>query len=321
MLNTILKKVDDGISLTKNDAISLLNIDNFSADYYSLISKSNEQSRKKFNNKGYIFAQLGLNINSCSGNCKFCSIAKDNIKTEINFRKTDDEIIDLIKNMNFNEVSSVFLMTTEDFNKEDFLKIGAKVKKLLPLNIDLVANIGDFNFDYALKLKEIGFHAVYHIVRLREGVDTDISIDTRVNTLDAIYNAGLKLFYCIEPIGTEHTYEEIVDEMQRARDYKVDVMAVMGRISVMGTVFEHHVEVDDFELLKIVSVTNLFVNPKISMNIHEPKKVSLLGGVNQLYAEIGINPRDNNTNTENNRGLSAIEAKQLLDDAKYIVKT
>ena len=33
------------------------------------IAKANELSRKEYGDKGYIFAQIGLNSEPCSGNC------------------------------------------------------------------------------------------------------------------------------------------------------------------------------------------------------------------------------------------------------------
>lgn len=66
---SILSKVDVEEMLTKEDAVTLLNIDNQSKVFYELIAKANELSRKEYGDKGYIFAQIGLNSEPCSGNC------------------------------------------------------------------------------------------------------------------------------------------------------------------------------------------------------------------------------------------------------------
>lgn len=66
---SILSKVDAEEMLTKEDAVTLLNIDNQSKVFYELIAKANELSRKEYRDKGYIFAQIGLNSELCSGNC------------------------------------------------------------------------------------------------------------------------------------------------------------------------------------------------------------------------------------------------------------
>lgn len=319
MFNCIFQKIEDGIPLSKTDAISLLEINNKSSDFYKLLSKANEKSRKQYGNKGYVFVQIGINANPCSGNCKFCYLAKDIYDAKMHFEKNVDEIIAQIKSSNLRNVDSIFLMTTEDYSKEKLLEIGEEVKKILPKHINLVANIGDFDKEYAIKLKKTGFSAAYHIVRLREGIDTDILKETRIKTLDAIRASGLNLFYCIEPIGEEHTYDEIADEMIRARDYQVNVMAIMSRVGIAGSPYEDIPELPEIELTKIAAVTRLVTNPNKSMNIHEPKKMSLLAGVNQLYAEIGMNPRDTTKDTEDNRGKTIDQAIMMLRDGGYVV--
>ena len=314
----VVKDILKQTSFTKQDAIKLLEINNTSCEFYDLLSKANAMSRNAYA-KGHIFVQIGIDTGACSGNCKFCSIAKDNIKDNKMYQKSIEEIETIVKALDFNDISAVFLMTTADFNKNKFIEIATAVKKIIPSNVDLVANIGDFDISYAEKLKETGFTAVYHIVRLREGIDTDISVETRLKTLNAITQTGLKLFYCIEPIGVEHTYEEIVEEMFRAKELNVDVMAVMSRVPVAGTPYENIPEVDDLELSKIVAVTRIVVDPKISMNLHEPKAIATAAGVNQLYAEIGVNPRDIGENTELTKGYTVEFAKHALQTAQYIV--
>ena len=319
MLNNIWDKIDAGTALSKEEAVALLNISNTSNDFYKLISKANELSRKQYQNKGYIFAQIGINASPCSGNCKFCSLAKSNYSVDSQFEKSTEEIIAQAKMIVDENIEALFLMTTADFDKNKFLSIGESVKGILPSNVHLVANIGDFDIEYAEKLKAIGFSGAYHVVRLREGTVTEIKRGTRINTLNAIQSAGLDLYYCVEPIGKEHTYEEIADEMIRARDYKVDIMAVMGRVGVQGTSYENEQGISEIELTKITAVTRIVSNPRKSMNVHEPKKMPLLAGVNQLYAEFGGNPRDTKSATKNNRGFDLLNVKKMLSDAEYLI--
>ena len=183
--------------------------------------------------------------------------------------------------------------------------------------MNLVANMGDFNLNTAKRLKAIGFTGIYHINRLREGIDTDIPSETRINTLNAIKEANLELYYCIEPIGPEHGYEELIEEMIRAREYNVQAMAVMKRIAVPGTLLFEKGEISEQELTKIAAVTRLVTRPKRSMNVHETHELTLSAGVNQLYAEIGANPRDIKADTE--RGWNVEDTKSLLRKYDFIV--
>lgn len=313
----IFKKVDEDCQLTKEDAITLLNTQNHSAEFYALLAKANELSRKEYKGRGYVFAQIGLNSEPCTGNCKFCSLAQDNFVVEEKSTKSLENILLEAKKAVAEKADAVFLMTTADYNFEKFLNVSREVKKLLPKETMFIANIGDFGEETARQLKEIGYTGVYHIVRLNEGIDTALSVEQRVATLDAIKSVGLEVIYCVEPIGPEHTYEQIADEMLRAREYDVNVMACMKRVGVPGTPLFEKGEITDIELTKIVATARLVTRPKQSMNVHEPKQMALLAGVNQLYAEIGVNPRDCNIETSANRGFSIPSVRAMLAQADY----
>lgn len=73
------------------------------------------------------------------------------------------------------------------------------------------------------------------------------------------------------------------------------------------------------ELTKIAAVARVVTRPHRAMNAHETTQMNLVCGVNQLYAEVGANPRDIISNTENSRGLSVSSIKRMLLDAEYVV--
>jgi len=319
MFNEVLKKIEDGVALTKQDAITLLNIKNTSEEFYKVISKANELSRITYNNRAYIFVQIGITSSPCGENCRFCSFARDRFSVDTRFEKDPAQVVSEAKAIAREKIDALFLMTTASYDKEKFLYIGKSVREILPDAIQLMANIGDFDCGYARRLKSAGFSGAYHIVRLREGVDTGIRKETRIATLDAIKTAGLELLYCIEPVAPEHTYDEIADEMIRAREYGVNVMAVMDRVNVKETPFENAETLSELELTKIAAVTRIVTNPQKAMSVHEPRKMPLLAGVNQLYAEYGANPRDTDSKTEANRGFSIKSVQNMLRDAEYSV--
>lgn len=311
------KKLAEDRPLTKEDAVRLLHIDSQSRDFYTLLSLANELSRKEFGEKGYIFAQIGLNAEPCSGNCSFCSLAQDHFSVESTYRLLPEKAVGEGLALCRTGISDLFLMTTADYPFEDYLAIGAALRTEMPANIRLVANIGDFSREQAVQLRKAGFTGVYHIHRLREGKDTALSPAGRLATLDAARDAGLEIYYCVEPIGPEHTYEELADEMIRARDYGVEAMAAMRRVPVPGTPMEKEGAITLLELTKIVAVTRLVTRPHRSMNVHEPNEMALLAGANQLYAEYGANPRDNEGDTADGRGLGVDRVRIMLENAGY----
>ena len=305
--------------LTGTDAVRLLEISSHSDDFYRLLSLANSLSRTEYGNKGYIFAQIGLNAEPCSGDCKFCSLAQSRFSVEYPYRLTADEAVKAGLDISKSGISDLFLMTTADYPVDQFIEIGAKIRASMPQEVRLVANIGDFTLLQAIRLKRAGFTGAYHIRRLNEGTDTAISPDRRIATLDAIREAGLELYYCVEPIGPEHSYEALADEMIRARDYGVSAMAAMRRVPVKGSAMEDRGSITLLELTKIAAVTRLVTRPRRSMNVHEPTEMALLAGVNQLYAEYGANPRDNLVQTSQGRGFRTDKVKQMLENADYTV--
>ncbi len=309
----VMNKID------RKEIINMLNIKNGSKEFFDLLHRSYSMSKQDFSNKGYIFAQIGLNTEPCSVNCTFCSMGKNHFSVCCKSIRTKIDIVNEAKALANKGIHALFLMTTADYDQRDFLSVGEAVKKEIGNQVDLVANIGDFDLNYARKLKETGFEGVYHICRLGEGIDTNVSLATRITTLDAIKEAGLNLYYCVEPIGPEHTYEQIADEIDRAIKYEVDIMAVMRRTAIPGTPKEKDGMIDIFEFTKIAAVTRIAVRPKISMNAHETNYMTLIAGINQLYAESGGNPRDINAKTEMGSGVSIETCKKILKDAGYIL--
>lgn len=310
-LNKIKK---DDYNLSESEIIDLLHIDTQSTKFYELLAVSNALSRRKFGNRGYVFTQIGINAEPCSVNCKFCSMGAAHYSLDSQWEKTAEEICSQLAWLQESYFDDFFLMTTADYPQDQFISIGKAVKPLLRKDQKLVANIGDFDLNTAFQLKEVGFTGAYHINRLREGTDTMADPKDREETLRAIKEAGLELYYCIEPIGPEHSYEELTVEILRARELQIGVMAAMRRVAVAGTPLYERGQISALELTKIVAVTNIVVNPSRAMNVHEPVQVALLAGVNQLYAEVGANPRDTDSHTEQSRGFNPKAAWKMFED-------
>lgn len=312
-MKNALEKIKTGdFNLSDEEVLALLRIDTHSTEMYELMAVSNAWSRKQFGDRGYVFTQVGINAAPCSVNCRFCSMGGTHYSMDEQWEKSLEEVKAELKNIQREYFDDFFLMTTADYPKDRFMEIGREVRALLRPDQKLVANIGDFDLETGRQLKAAGFTGVYHINRLREGIDTEVSPETREKTLQAVQDAGLELYYCIEPIGPEHTYEEILTEIRRAQQLKIAVMAAMRRTAVKGTPMYDRGQITALELAKIVAVTNIVVQSTRSMNVHEPIQAVLWAGVNQLYAEAGANPRDTESHTEKGRGFTPAAAWAML---------
>lgn len=319
MIANILTDARNGRALNAAQATELLRIPVNCEDYYALLFVADAYARQTFQGKGMVFAQIGIDAQGCRIDCKFCSLAKSVQGGRDVSVKSMDEVVAQAKALASSGIQDLFLMTTAEFSQERFLEYGRAVRAVLPRDMRLVANVGDFDFNYAHSLKYAGFTGAYHIHRLREGVDTGASPEARVNTLNAVRDAGMELYYCVEPIGPEHAPEELVQEMLRIREYPVGVMAVMKRIAVPGTPLAENGEITAAQLAKICAVTVLVSRPQRAMGVHEPDELCLMAGANQIYAECGTNPRDMETETEKNRGFSTVSARKLLTNTQWQV--
>ena len=132
MFKEILNKLHNNINLSKEDALFLLNVENNSSDYHTLLNTSNDLTRNEYNNKGYIFAQIGLNAEPCSKNCKFCSMASSHYAMDTTWKKSENTILEEAKSIIKSTVDDLFLMITADYNIDNFIYISSKVKKLMP---------------------------------------------------------------------------------------------------------------------------------------------------------------------------------------------
>jgi biotin synthase len=316
----VLDKLEKGLpprELTLADATELLGTDTRGAGFFRLLSLANALSRRKFRDRGYVFAQIGINAEPCSKNCAFCSLGAAHYAADSTWRKGVDAILAEARRLSAQGIDDLFLMTTADYPQDHFAEVAAAVKATLPPDVRLVANIGDFNAATARDLKAAGCTGAYHICRLNEGIDTGIAVPEREKTLEAIAQAGLELYYCVEPVGPEHSPEMLAREMLRAREYGVQAMAAMRRIPVPGTPLFGQGRISALELTRIAAVAGLVVDPARSMNVHEPVQMALLAGVNQLYAEAGANPRDTRSLTEKGRGLSPSGAWAMLAEGHW----
>ncbi|MCQ5375873.1 MAG: hypothetical protein NO474_04670 [Methanomassiliicoccales archaeon] len=318
-IESILKQAESGDGISREEALTLLKeIKPKSKEMYLLMHTADHLSRRQFNNKGEIHAQIGLNWAPCSKSCEFCVFAEKHGIASKTIELTEDEVVRRAKNFENAGANAIFLMTTADYEFSRFLEIGKSVRKAINPNMPLVANIGDFGPGEAHELVEAGFTAVYHVLRLGEGVNTRIDPSMRIRTIKSAKDAGLDLSFCVEPIGPEHSIEEIVDRIFLGKDLEPTVMATMRRITIPGTPISAHGQISEIELAKIEAVTRLVMGKNImAMGVHEPNMPSLLAGCNQIYAETGPNPRDTEEETSKGRGRSVEECKQMLWEVGY----
>ena len=307
----ILKKASECGRISRQDAISLMRIELHSREAYALMETANRLSRDQFKNKGENHYHIGINVEACPYNCSFCSLT---MKAGIFIEKmafTEEEILQWAKNAEKEGADALNLMTTGTFSFERLLEIG----RMLAMHVKtpLVANTRDINHKEGEQLLEAGFVGAYHAIRLGEGRDTPFKVEKRTATIRVLKDVGLQWMNCVEPVGPEHSIEEIVDCMFLAREYEATYSGVMRRINFPGSPMEKFGMIPELELARMVAVSRLVMGhvPKAHCT-HEPNALSLIAGANLLFPEVGSSPRDGQADTGKGRGRGLGQCRQMF---------
>ena len=306
-----------GERVTREDALVLLReVDVNSLEMGLLCSAADRLTRQRFGGIGEVFSQVGLNHAHCTLECGFCSFGTVNENTAM----STEEAVARVKYFHDEGANAVGLMATADYPFERFLEVGRAARAALSHDYPLAANVADFGPDEARALREAGFTAVYHVIRLREGEDSPIAPEKRRQTLLAARAAGLDVTYCLEPIGPEHSPEELVEGMLRGEEFAPTSMATMRRIPVPGTRLAERGQITEVEQAKIQAVTTLVAAawPSLMMmGAHEPGLLFLRCGANRMTAEAGVNPRDQVRETSRGRGRTVADCARMLHEAGF----
>ncbi len=307
-----------GEEITPPEARTLMSVDVNSDEMYALMATADELTKRQFGNRGEVFAQIGINFWPCPKSCGFCVFGENWGLTKERVELDSEEVVARAKVFEEAGANAIFLMITADYPFDRYFEIAESVRDAISPDLPLVANIGDFGPHEADRLLETGFQGVYHVFRLREERDTEIAIEARVATLEAVSESNLDLSYCVEPIGPEHPPEELVEEMFRGKEYGAVNHACMRRTPIEGTPLAAVGEISEWEMARAVAATRLVAGDTIrAMGVHEPSLLSLRAGANQIYAETGPNPRDTVDDTETGRGRSVQQCRRMLWEAGY----
>jgi biotin synthase len=129
-------------------------------------------------------------------------------------------------------VSGFSLMSIHQFDFDRFLEVFAAVRTAIPAYIGVGANVGDITLEQVKELKAAGASGAYHEIRLREGIDTKLDPKQRLQTIRNIQEAGLNWGYTCEPIGPEHTDEELVDHILFGMSLHPSYSGAMRRVTL-----------------------------------------------------------------------------------------
>ena len=321
--NVVRRIVDNALAgeELKRDEIALLfEIDCHSDESKYIQAASRQLSQRVSHHMAEIHCHVGINLGPCPHNCKWCTFAAVNKV----FPKASvlplEEIIKRCVKFEAEGVNAIYLVTTGAYPTKGLIEIIREVRNNLKSETILIANMDDFNLEEAMKLKRAGLNGAYHAIRFREGVESSIPVEKRFATMRAIHKSGLALGTCVEPIGPEHTTQELVDATVMAREIGAAFSGLMKRIGIPGTEVGNRGMVEEERLAHVLSVIRLATpHHMIGTCWHEPSVAGPTVGANLQWAETGSSPRDTHEDCETTRGRSVAEIRKIYQDAGWKV--
>jgi biotin synthase len=283
-----------------------------------IIAAANAINRMISKGKAEVHAQIGLNLSPCPNNCSFCAFAAKNGVFRESQELPIEDVILLALKAEADGANALFFMTTHDYPFRKYIEISKEVRSKLKPETVMIANIGDFGYKEGRQMKEAGYTGIYHAVRMGEGRDTKIDPQVRLNTVRAASEAGLFVGTCVEPIGPEHSIDEIAETILIGREMKPCYSGAMRRISIPGSDLVRYGMISEYRLAFLVAVVRLAMGRAVIGHCtHEPNLLGPVAGANLFWAEVGTNPRDTESETSEGRGMDVKSCMEMLKEADF----
>jgi len=315
-IHDIIRQSHDREPFTHDQLVHMLELPADSPDSYLLMAEAKRISREITGDRLEVHAQFALNLAPCSKNCMYCAFAAKNKVFRQSTKLSPEEAVDMAKRLEAEGANAVYMMATAHYQFSELVEVTAEVKSALNPGTVLVGNVGDTDLAGAQKLRDAGMEGVYHALRLREGVDTGIDPQTRVESIRNFQEAGIVVGTCVEPVGPEHTNDEIAEKILFTGSFSPGYSGAARRISIPGTEMEKRGMISEMRMAQVVAVTRIGLPREVKgCCTHEPYTLGAAAGASLFWAEIGANPRDTKEHTEEGRGFPPAECRRIFLDA------
>lgn len=309
--------VDKGLlgkGLTEAETLRLYQVPERSKEAAYIRWAGQELSLRAANGKAEIHAQIGLNSTICPKNCKFCSFAVCNAVRKGKYELPKEDVLEYAKIYMEDGANLMLLLTTASYSFEKLVDMVGSVREVIGDDMPLLVNTDDMTLEKTTALKAAGANGAYHAVRMGEGVDTEIPVETRMQTFANLAAAGMSLSSCVEPVGPEHTPEQITEATMRCIGTHPLSGGVGKRIAVPGTLLYDKGMLTDVANANMVAIYRLASGLEPRLNCSANTVMTAASGANLAWAEVGTNPRDTAERTEHGgRGASfATQRKMFL---------
>ena len=309
-----------GLPTLREDILRLLSVEPDSPEAAETGRQARDVAARVSGNVATVWAALGVDCVPCTMNCSFCAFGdKWGVITRPH-EWSQEDILKEVKHFVDEGAAWIILRTTEHYGEERLRVLMRQAGSLLPKGCILVANTSQLSLGALISLKESGVQGIYHALRLGEGRDTPFDPEKRRKALARIPRAGLVLAHLVEPLGIEHSNEEIANCFLAAQAAGAGVCGVMARNNVPGTPFANSPALPDRRLAQVVAVTRLCGGTKMPwICVHPPVPQALAWGANVVVVETGAVPRDSEEAHAEWKNFTIADAHKLLAEQGYNV--
>lgn len=316
----ILEKAKQATPLSKAELVYILSQPAHSFAAGVIRSAANALIREKNGNAAIIIGQVGVDIHPCTASCAFCSFGEGH--TQIPTMRIEKQALkaSIAGFCKEGDLYGLYLMTMADCEADHLLDMVAYARSVTPAKTQIWVNTGDHERGFFEQLAAAGAVGAYHVCRLREGRDTKLEPGARVQTMKSIREAGLQLFSCCEPIGREHSVEELAENILICQDLGVTQYGAMRRVAVPGAPLCERGQISNLQMAHVMGCVGLaYASAKSArfFGVHEPCELGYLSGANFVTAETGANPRDTEKDTSKGRGWDVNRCRKLLYECGF----
>ncbi len=258
-----------------------------------------------------IHGQVDMDGSPCPHDCRFCSLAESNTARREKEEMPRKEVFENVERYLDAGVNLISLMVTGAYDFDKYVDICAEAIKMIPDEIPVLANLDDFTLEQALKLKEIGFDSVYHVIHWGEGDITNISPDLRIKTFENARKASLSIASGVEPVDPDATAEQLCKGFRDTLKYAQPIsVCSIWRYPVPGSDFEDQTPKTQIDFAFLMALTRLICG----LDVPYVGSFALNGDSGAVWstAEVGMNPRDVANRTEKEGVGKRVETERDL---------
>lgn len=274
MLNQITENVLNGVKLTKNDVLPLLE-----ADLCELSDMANKIRFKFCGNKINMCSIINGRSGSCSENCKFCAQSKYH-NTEIEnygFRDEKNIVEDCEKHCKagihrYSIVTAGKALGGNDFKKA--ISAYNKMREVCP-NINLCASHGLLTYEQFIRLRENGVTRYHCNIETSESYFSNIctthSFADKIETIISAQRAGLEI--CSGGIiGMGESMDDRIDMAFTLAGLGVNSIPINILNPIKNTPLENAEPLSEDEIIRTIAIFR-FINPKADIRIAAGRRV------------------------------------------------